>query len=453
MAGLGESIVTSSNEQSRSSSRWSSRDRRKATRARLITMVAVAITSSVLTASMAQAVDAVPSGDRCIMPVGADFDVVRSAVQVSASAARPEIFAWLDQPGAKAALRQLDEIDARRDSAVIGWFRDYLNQTIHVVTDPSMDGERERVAASFGAATADGANVVVESSCYSRSELDLVLERIAAEDWHDVADIARFVAIDPRIGRVLVRLEADKASQKETLEAMFGDKVRVELVADFGGLQSRTADAAPHKGGSALNNYSSAPPYAFRCTSGFTLVVSGVRKALTAGHCYAGFNTSVYSGPNYFGAKSASTNWYPANDLMLLYSSTTSYSNVIYTDPGTPSTRSINASRDANASDTNVCVSGYVSKNLCNFQPTSFSGGCWQPAGESTCWSTSYLTLLFGPGNNTQPGDSGAPSYVPSGSSWAVIVGMHAGTNGSGTSIIWRTSRIQTVTGGTVATS
>lgn len=220
-------------------------------------------------------------------------------------------------------------------------------------------------------------------------------------------------------------VSAETAEDAAALRKALGDNAVVTV----GGMSraGRLDDGEPHFGGAGIQqNAGSASTNT--CTSGFTVRrnVDGGRGAMTAGHCYGG-GVYVYSGPRYYGYTWGKVN-FPAYDILGIRSGTETYTNRIHVDPCCPSSRYVVGRDPADVGDL-VCMSGMVTKAICNVQVTSTNGYFCDHYG---CTGG----LIEGIKNNTvivRVGDSGGPIYTRYGTNSALAVGMIVAMAGGGT--------------------
>ena len=107
--------------------------------------------------------------------------------------------------------------------------------------------------------------------------------------------------------------------------------------------------------------------------------------------------------------------------MEMVYAAGQTYTNRIYTDPGSPTSRTVVGKVNPGTNDY-VCSSGSFTLAKC--------GGDIINTNESLCDSsgcTTNLTQTFNFDSFCQGGDSGGPWYQRSGSSNALAAGLHVG--------------------------
>ncbi|GGU33005.1 hypothetical protein GCM10010289_62800 [Streptomyces violascens] len=182
----------------------------------------------------------------------------------------------------------------------------------------------------------------------------------------------------------------------------------------------RANDPQPHRGGAAITTTVSST--LFDCTAGFAVrrVEDGKRAMVTAGHCSdAQKNVPVVSGEFTYGSV-ARAFFDDGSDAGLITGTPTKpqvYAPTIWTDggpPGEPVARRVLGKSDAPVVGQKVCVSGKVTKLLCDVEVFSLSEGkeCEEKPQPRRC----TFGLAIGVKEHTvvsQPADSGAPVFVP----------------------------------------
>jgi hypothetical protein len=262
--------------------------------------------------------------------------------------------------------------------------------------------------------------------CRTVSELIEADEILFGRGWDPSAGKASY-AYSLRAGdsRFYVSVDAAYPDEAATLQKILGARAVVTV----GGIAraGRLDDGEPHYGGSGIQQNAGSSS-TNTCTAGFTVRrnADGGRGATTAGHCF-GNGAYVYSGPQYFGYTWGKYN-FPAYDIIGIRSGTETYTNVIHVDPCCPSTRWVVGYDPADIGDL-VCLTGMVTRAVCNVQVTSTNGYFCDQYG---CTGG----LIEGIKNNTvivRPGDSGAPIYTRIGTNSALATGMVIAMAGSGT--------------------
>ncbi|MFH8612909.1 hypothetical protein ACH4D5_36105 [Streptomyces sp. NPDC018029] len=181
---------------------------------------------------------------------------------------------------------------------------------------------------------------------------------------------------------------------------------------------SRFNDQQPHRGGAEIRMTYGGRTAA--CSSGFAVrrVEDGKRAMTTAGHC-APTGTEATSGEFRFGTFVRSF-YDDAVDAALLSGTLIKpqvYAPTLWTDggtPGTPVARRVLGKVDGPVVGQKVCVSGKVTKLVCDIEVYQLTGGesCGDEAPRRVC--TRGLVLAGKEGVNiVHGGDPGAPVFVP----------------------------------------
>ena len=345
--------------------------------------------------------------------------------------ATPAIVSWMfDDRATNEAVGRVDEW-IRTSTDWVGVRPDLVEQRMVVTIEPSVD--HEPIVEELSRIAAGDLEIMIRPACFGDAEVRGVFDALEDGSWRLEAEAGADVGGSGDRDRPISVLreltgalhvyvtDLDRPAMDRWASAL-GPRVVVEE--GRLGLQSRMNDGSPHWGGAALGAYNQPT-----CTAGFSVKIDGTYWMATAGHC--SFPTYVYSGTEYVGVTNAhSLNphvFYPNTDLQVLGSGVETYRNRIHVDPCCPTVRWVTAARDAKMSD-NICISGMVTKAQCGWLLQE-----WDPSLSFVNYgvqnySTTRLQLAWHPnGRQTSSGDSGAPWYVRSGSSNAIIVGLHVG--------------------------
>ncbi|MFE0176155.1 hypothetical protein ACFWZ2_27915 [Streptomyces sp. NPDC059002] len=180
---------------------------------------------------------------------------------------------------------------------------------------------------------------------------------------------------------------------------------------------SRFNDPQPHRGGAEIRMTYLGETVA--CTSGLTMrrVEDGKRAISTAGHC-APSGTAATSGEFRFGTfvRSFQDDVVDAALITGTRIKPQQYAPTLWTDGGTPSTpvsRRVLGKVDGPVKGQKVCVSGKVTKLVCDIEVYNLtSGQSCDPDPPHIC--TQGLVLAGKEGETiVHQGDSGAPVFVP----------------------------------------
>ncbi|MDH2424509.1 hypothetical protein [Sphaerisporangium sp. TRM90804] len=312
------------------------------------------------------------------------------------------------------------------------------------------------VAALVGAGTVASADVPGGPACAGPGPDPICAEPAAVREayevvralaWHPRARQATLLGYPARDGASLrVAFGPADRDVARALKERLGRRVSLEEKAPArlkGSLTgARAGDASPHWGGAEIQVATTT------CTSGFTVLLpGGARGSVSAGHCFDD-GDGLASGPHYFGTAQGE-NGYPAFD-MIAVAGGGAYTNKIYTDPGSPISRTVTGKADP-ALGASVCTSGRLTKAKCGGVVTSTVGFYLQGGGMTT-----NLLVISKPGSLIgQIGDSGGPVYTPSASgSGATINGMIIGGYPAGDTVFaHKVSTVESHLGVTVATT
>ncbi|MFF8848339.1 hypothetical protein ACF08N_37830 [Streptomyces sp. NPDC015127] len=286
------------------------------------------------------------------------------------------------------------------------------------------------------------ADVKAGSQCFSSQGTAAAYSGIKGLSWHPKARSTDFSFYPSQDGaRLNVSFSSSDRAVGEALKEKFGSAVYVKYsgAARFQG--GRTNDASSHWGGAAIDAEGSV------CSSGFSVKFpNGTRGSVTAAHCYEN-GIGLASGNNFFGWAYGKSE-YPSYDMMHITGGG-SYTNKIYTDPGSPISRTVTGKGDP-ALNSSVCTSGRLTKAVCGGSVVSLTGQMFQGGG----WTTGLITIYKPFSVIGQVGDSGGPVYSPSGTSGATIRGMIVGGSLSGDVVFAeKVSQVESHLGVTVLTT
>ncbi|MEO3813456.1 hypothetical protein ABGB17_31045 [Sphaerisporangium sp. B11E5] len=251
--------------------------------------------------------------------------------------------------------------------------------------------------------------------CFTRPDLLEAYDMVRRLEWHPRAPRSTFaVHPGPDGTRLHVSFGPGDSDVARALKAELGDRVELtqSAVTRFEG--GRASDAGPHWGGAEIQVFGNI------CTSGFSVVLpGGARGSVSAGHCFDD-GDGLASGPHFYGVAHGESG-FPAYDMIAI-SGGGAYTNKIYTDPGSPISRTVIGRGDP-AMGSSVCVSGRLAKARCGGTVVSLAGALFQGGG----WTTD-LIVVSKPGQFLGTvGDSGGPVYSQAAGSGAVVRGMIVG--------------------------
>lgn len=264
---------------------------------------------------------------------------------------------------------------------------------------------------------------------------DLLATQIKLMQNQELVDNITGIAPDIYNGGLLIDIKPELWAQvsvyQSKIETIVEPLVEPSMSLKFqqggeGELSSRDVDYAPHWMGAKLNG--SAGGY---CSSGVPLIIGGVRRLLTAGHCTSGTysNNGQVVGSTY-------TTSYPGKakifgDWKLLQGSSYAlrvYSGDVYSSASLPIT---GAEWGVKALGSGMCSSGATTGQICRYYVADFY--------KAHSWNgvlTYPLTMLghtssgqpgFSDSNGWKPGDSGGPCYFSDGAGGVKVAGIVTG--------------------------
>ncbi len=258
--------------------------------------------------------------------------------------------AWLASPIAQESLSQLNDFLGSFKTGIVGTTIDHENQRLLVVLDPSKSFEAA-VAAEV-AKLSPSFKVDVVAGCHSRSELEAAmswLRQARVEGSVSSSVISYIDAASSQVAALVSNPEDEKV-----ISGALGALVRVTLAQGQMDDFSRSSDASPHYGDAAISGNGSL------CSTNFVFkTVYNTRIVATAGHCGS---ASWYSGSHLVGTTIGTPSLSP--DVQALFDAGQTYTNKIYTDPGSPTSRNVITKSDAGNGEF-VCVGGAVTLAQC----------------------------------------------------------------------------------------
>jgi hypothetical protein len=324
---------------------------------------------------------------------------------------------WVADPRTQADLTAVDQAAQAASAEVVGLIADDQAQSLTVVADAAAPADQVAELQARVEAAAGGTDVEVRLSCRPLDQLQAVQADLASLHQGALEGASYAYEIDPATGTVAVY--ADDAATAKAINATFGDQVSVTVAGLDRTSGGRTSDASPHYGDARISSGG------VTCSSNFSFRnnVFGTRVTATAGHCGGG---SWYSGGNLVGSVVYQS--VPNPDIEMLYASGQNQTNVIYTDPCSPCTRTVTSKHDPGVNEL-VCVGGAISLADC--------GATVMSTNATFCdtWGCTYgLThaFLLGTTQLCSSGDSGGVVYQREGSSEATANGLIVASVGPG---------------------
>ncbi|GAB3655959.1 hypothetical protein GCM10027589_15390 [Actinocorallia lasiicapitis] len=301
---------------------------------------------------------------------------------------------------------------------------------------------RSRIPFRALAVSALSALLLAGAHSPARADTGDILRTLTERSWDPAATSISYGAYQ-RAGdpRVHVMTDERGAVPLRKLAARFKERIVIESgsVRTFTG--GREYDASPHYGGaSILANV-------INCTSGFSVQYpNGARGSVTAAHCYDN-DEWLISGLNIYGFTKGKN--YPPRDVLAIQGGG-AYTNKIYTDPGSPITRTVTAKADPVAG-ADVCASGRLTKARCSVSVIDVHAVFCPP----TAGCVVDVMLGFrAAGAAGAPGDSGGPVYTPTAGSGATANGIIIGGDLTGQWIYAeKVSKIEAHLGAKIATT
>jgi hypothetical protein len=203
---------------------------------------------------------------------------------------------------------------------------------------------------------------------------------------------------------------------------------------------SRIADTPPFNGGDAIV---SATQHFNACSSGFGVVIGGVSRLLTAGHCYT-VGTTVLNARSLGGTTISGSGAAIGTVIASAYSSdldseviSAPGSDLIWTGPiGAPQRATVSGVGTWAVGD-QVCTSGAYGGEICGLTVQHVNYCMILSEFPISLHLFCHLTQVQG-SRETVPGDSGGPVFRFSGSA-VEAVGTISGSNASGNGVSWFT--------------
>jgi hypothetical protein len=328
-----------------------------------------------------------------------------------------------------------DRID--KEGSALGSYWDPDRGELVVVVGPDSNiGEAEAEKLVGGPARLERREI-------AKKTVDAIREQIAGREFSPEAEKFSYAShLDLETGKVVLQTDAP-ASVTDPLTEQFAGAIERREEKPVEDLFHRRDDIAPFWGGASIQSGGGT------CTSGFTVrKPSGQRFLTTAGHCYAvGANVRTPTGRLVGSVTERGTLgsfWFWDNRDMELIGGQ-SYSPRVYVDGITSSSsKAVVGASDPVAGFTGYCASGQTTGEQCNQTVQSTQAivctqtGCKWPVIEYT-------------GGPSQPGDSGAPFYLPGAAGQVFARGAVIAGNGT-TSYAEKWSRISSTFGVSIVT-
>jgi len=382
--------------------------------------------------------------NRRVFFIGAASAIVAGTLAVPAAAA-------LGAPTAPAPVRStismglesaVSNLAAKSYGAEYGGMAVIGNQRQLAVylTDPAPAVER-----AFNRIAPAG-TLVFRKTPHSMRQLNVIQSRLQGK-WRALRksgiEVSEFGS-NPLIGKVDVGVENLTASQAAKLDRIYGaPALHVFNVtprqATAGRLAaSRVGDTPPFNGGDAIMPAART----FNCSTGFGVVIGGVSRLLTAGHCFTA-GTRVYNGRSLGGTSFTGSNapmgtvlesaWRSGLDSGVVSGPG---SDLIWTGPiGAPQRATVSGIGTWAVGD-QVCTSGANGGEICGLT-VQHVNYCMFLSGPITLSYVCHITQVHG-AREIAPGDSGGPVFRFSGSALKAV-GTVSGFNTLGNGVSWFT--------------
>lgn len=351
---------------------------------------------------------------------------------------------WTASPQADAALTAIAGW-AEQAPGVMGVHLDHDSQS--VVVTYSSDESPESVRGLNGAALRvldKRVKLKLQASCFTVGAVDRALEVLSSRAWAKGESFPIGWGYRPDDGRVLVTLPTSAAAAAERLQALVGDVVAVRFSdGELGRTAGRFDDDPPHYAGAQLN-INNVPT----CTAGFAMDINSRRWITTAGHCSGEGVTYQNGGNDYYGV--SRSRFFANPDLMLVGNTAGNFTNRIYTDPGSPTTRTVTSK--VRSGVLNFCLSGHVTRAVCGVELVADNSTyCDDYNNVSTCTFALYYVNSPTGANIIAGGDSGGPAYGRTGTTAASARGMIIARDGTTAGWIQRIGTMEDAYGGIIA--
>ena len=384
------------------------------------------------------------SGENCVFDE-ASLAPPLTDVEIADPTLVPQSFSWFTTEAAQRGLANLQEaVDEDPVDSLMGWYPNFETRSVVISLQRALN-EKDQLQLTQTVSEALGGALpfTTRESC-----LTVETSQQLREGLQSIRDISPEVPIawgyQPASGRIEISVET------KLLDPNALDRIRGlgegAFVTESPGLSrtTRNVDSSPHYGGALIRSADG------RCTSGFVVANATGKWATSAGHCASGNNVSIANGGTGNYGRTAGRS-FPDPDIMRIGASSETYTNVIYTDPGIPATRTV-TSRTRNSGGP-FCLSGVFSRAVCGAVMVDNDASFCD---ESGCTYHLYRVETYDQSRIiTQGGDSGGPVYYPTGTEGADARGsIVAGSRtGSYYSFIHNIGSIENALGSSIVTT
>ena len=324
-----------------------------------------------------------------------------------------------------------------KESSALGSYWDSERREMVVVVGPDSEiGEAEVEKLVGGSARLERREI-------ARKTVDAIREQIAGREFSPEAEKFSYAShLDLETGKVVLQTDAP-ASVTDRLTEEFPGAIERREEKPVQDLFHRRDDIAPFWGGASIQSGGGT------CTAGFTVrKPSGQRLLTTAGHCYAvgaTVRTPTSRLMGFVTERGTLNSWWFFDNRDMELIGGQSYSPRIYVGGVTSSSsKAVVGAGDPVAGVTGYCASGQTTGEQCNQTVQSTEAivctqtGCKWPV----------IAYTGGP---SQPGDSGAPFYMPGAAGQVFARGAVIAGDGT-TSYAEKWSRISSTFGVSIAT-
>lgn len=276
---------------------------------------------------------------------------------------------------------------------------------IHVPSSGSVSSATQRtmqLLATVSTSSAQNWPIQFDSVTHSWSQLQHIMDRVTTDPTFVTAahETLSQWSVNADSNTVLIGLTQLSGQVEAIATQQFGDMVSFAQVPRGDTTSTRLTDSAPFFGGDRLTM-----PAGNSCTSGFELLIGGVQRMLTDGHC--ALSGPVKTGSLFMGNIAAAVNQPSGHDTSIISGS---YGYFIWSGAVTSSTDHVVNLSFLPPVGLGICLSGSFTGANCNARVVNGNRGiCHAFTTQTTCYlgeaqSTNGSRICQG-------GDSGGPVY------------------------------------------
>jgi hypothetical protein len=330
-------------------------------------------------------------------------------------------------PAKLRALQDINDIVEKNPDHFAGTFTDGLEKiTIYRAGDAA--SSRFDVASALRVATTAGIQTEVQNHKYSLRELTTLKDSIPeVEPFKSRRTELISWGVDTKSNTVLVGVAAVTPELVDVVRAAFGDKIALKRDVRDVATASRFDDIPKYLGGNRLRVGN------WGCTGGFTIVnATGLRYALTAGHCYGvGAEVVLERSNHFFGT--VQFNHYIGSKLDNALVGVNVYRGGIWTGPAEGNLPAVRVTSAANSCQgCQVFFDGSVTgQALATIESAGNAETCRDIRNlDGVIYTACHLVTVRGSsGLPCQDGDSGGPVFAYDGQGGATAVGIITSIN------------------------